>query len=208
MASAFRVTLDGHRYARKPDSAEVRAITRRMQAAGPVELDAAAFCEAVRRGQTWAGGCFGPRRGGWGKFESLQVCALDFDNATEKTIHGQTVKDADGHKVKRPLHEGEAGFLHPLDALRRCQRLKLAPLCLYFTMSAQLDPPWYKYRLVFDLGHPITDEAEAAAVTSSLLAAFPEGDKACKNINRLFFGSCGEVWETWQDGRLYRGEQP
>ena len=106
------------------------------------------------------------------------------------------MKDADGHRVKRALQPGEAGYLDPVDALDRCERLGLEPLCLYFTYSA-ICPSWPRYRVVFDMGEPL-DQDTAQAVIQSLLAAFPEADQRCSNNNRLFYGGSGEVWETWR----------
>lgn len=69
-------------------------------------------------------------------------------------------------------------------------------MCLYFTMGAKC-PDWPKFRLVFDMGRPL-DKATAEAVIQSLLTAFPEADQQCRNCNRLFYGSGGEVWEAWR----------
>lgn len=194
--TSFRVTLDRQQYDAKPSAREVTAITRRMQVSGSVELDETAFCEAVRGGRTWCGGCFEPKRGAWGEFVGQQIFALDFDNAAEVVANGQPVKDADGHTVKRALRTGEVGYLDPVGALDRCERLSLEPLCLYFTMSAQC-PDWPRFRVVFDMGE-LLDQDTAQGIISSLLTAFPEADQACRNVNRLFYGGNGEVWETWR----------
>lgn len=184
--SSFMVTIDGVGYRAKPHGREVADITRRLQRAGATECDAATFCEHVKQGRTWTGGTFEPCAGKWGEFTGQQLFALDFDNSAPGT---------DGHG-KRPLCQGETGYLDPVDALDRCEQLGLAPLCLYFTMGAKC-PDWPKYRLVFDMGE-LLDQDTAQAVIQSLLTAFPESDQACKNLNRLFFGSNGEVWECWR----------
>jgi len=193
---SFRVTLDSVSYSSKPTGQDATAITRRLQAAGSTECDAATFCEHVKRGRTWVGGCYEPKRGAWGKFVGQQIFALDFDNAATVTVNGRPVKDETGHEVKRALRPGEAGHLDPVDALDRCEQLQLEPMCLYFTMSAKC-PDWPKYRVVFDMGDAL-DQETAQGVIQSLLTAFPEADQACKNTNRLFFGSNGEVWECWR----------
>lgn len=196
--SRFAVTLDRQQFDRKPQS--VAAITKRMQQGGSIELDESGFCEAVRRGQTWCGGCYEPSCDGWGAFVGLQIVALDFDNSTDVLdAQGQTVRGADGRKAKRPLYPGEAGFLSMTDALDRCERLSLFPMCAYQTMSAS--DTWHKFRVVLDLGEHIGDEGEACAILGELLTAFPEADQACSNLNRLFFGSNGIVFECWRDER-------
>lgn len=190
------LTLDGVSYSAKPTPKDATAITRRMQGAGATECDAATFCEHVKQGRTWVGGCYEPKQGSWGEFVGQQVFALDFDNSTEVIVNGQPVKDADGRKVKRALRPGEDGYLDPADALGRCERLGLAPMCLYFTLGAKC-PDWPKYRLVFDMGDML-DRETAQAVIRPLLIAFPEADQRCSNLNRLFYGGNGEVWECWR----------
>lgn len=192
-AGEFRVTLDPHYYTAKPEGPEIGYITRRLQRAGGTSIDYEAFCEHVQRGGTWCPGVFEPCEGGWGEFVSMQVVALDFDNSAY-------VLDADGRPVKgakRPLRQGEAGFLDPVDALDRCEQLKLWPVCIYFTFSAKA-PDQPRYRLVFDLQEPVANQAVAQAVVGEVMAAFPECDQACSNLNRLFYGSNGEVWPCWE----------
>lgn len=196
MGAKFMVTLDSVSYASKPTAKDAIAITRRMQGAGATECDAATFCQHVKQGRTWVGGCYEPKRGAWGEFIGQQIFGIDIDNSAELIVNGQIVKDADGHKVKRALRPGEAGYLDPVDALDRCERLQLAPMCLYFTMGAKC-PEWPKYRIVFDMGEQL-DQDTAQAVIQSLLAAFPEADPQCKNCNRLYYGGSGEVWECWR----------
>ena len=178
-----------------------RTITQRMQRAGAIELDAAEFCDAMRNGVTWCGGCYEPSGVGWGEIRSMQVVAIDIDNSTEITgADGLPVRGEDGRKAKRPLYPGEAGYLDYSGGYRKCDDLGLQPLVIYQTMSAR--DGWPKFRIVFDLGEAIGDEAAARAVLRNLLDMFPEADRACSNPNRLFFGSNGTVWECW------RGERP
>lgn len=187
MTGTFAVTLDPVPFSHKPRGREVAGVTRRMQAAGATLVTAAEFVEHVRAGKTWCGGTFSPCEGGWGEFQGQRLFALDFDNGTHD----------------RPLHEGDEGFLHPLAALDRCDSLQIMPLCLYFSMSATYAGDdaanVYRYRLVFDMENE-HDGRAAQAILKTLLELFPEADPACRNANRLWFGSCGEVWpiaEAW-----------
>ena len=214
MTDSFLVTLDSKRYRAKPSDKEIAYITTRMKSAGGIEVTPAELCEHVRNGGTWVPGVF--KTGAtdesgktiWGEFVSLQLVGLDFDNDAKvfrRFIDAsgepdyQPVKDADGHELKRQLMPHEAGYLDPTDALDRCTGLGLSPLMLYFTFSASC-PDKVKYRLIIDLGEPIADEADASAIVESLMAAFPECDASCSNLNRLFFGTRpnGEVWECWK----------
>lgn len=179
------VKLDGVNYRAKPDRKEFGAITNRLKKAKPSLIDAAAFCEHVKLGRTWVGGVFEGER-----FVGQQLFALDFDNCAEGT-------DGDGHKVKRQLSLGEPGYLDPMEALDRCERLGKWPLCLYFTFSAKAEPWQPRYRIVFATDRAISDPQIAEGYLKRLLRDFPEADQACKNPNRLFCGSQGEVWPCW-----------
>lgn len=100
--------------------------------------------------------------------DSWQLAALDFDD----------------------------GSLSPIEALDRCERLDIAPTLLYFTLSSVVEKP--RFRLAFDLGQSVHDADVAADVIATLMHEFPEADGKCKNPNRIFLGSNGEVWRCWQ----------
>lgn len=188
-----RVTLDPISYSSKPTGTEMGAITRRMQVAGPANITTVEFMEHVRAGKTWCAGTFKPNAFKWGAFLGQQLFAVDVDNKTK-----------DG----RQLHEGDAGFLHPLDALDRCEKHRILPLCLYFTFSAVCTgvdaTSTHRYRIVFDAGRPLGRE-DAEDTRRRLLALFPEADAACKNVTRLWLGSNGEVWEI---AKAWKGAVP
>ena len=120
---------------------------------------------AIRNGQTWMPAVM---EGGTRRenFYSQQVVALDFDN--------------------------ECGILEPVDALQRAIDSDIEPLCLYFTFSATLDRP--RYRMVWVLDEPIYDPERIRNTYSVWLQIFPEADKACKDVARMFYGGGGEVW--------------
>lgn len=61
---------------------------------------------------------------------------------------------------------------------------------------------------MFDYGEVVETEAEARAVYGgTLLELFPEADQKCKNPNRLFFGSNGEVIPAWEAERAEAGDE-
>ena len=188
----FRVTIDRVAYTRKPTARDATAITRRLQKQGGIDCTAKQLCRCIELGFTFVGGVYTPNNGSWGAFEGQQIFALDFDNsAPMRNAEGGAIKG-----LKRPLEPGESGYLCALDALDRCySSLGISPLCLYFTMGARF-PDWEKFRIVFDAGEQL-DQAEANKQIRSLLRAFPEADQACKNSNRLFYASNGEVWPCY-----------
>ena len=187
----FLVTLDPVAYTSKQAAKEeVGLITRRVQKVGATECDEASFCQHVREGRSWVGGTFEPCVGGWGEFQQQQLFALDFDNDFE--MPGKDGKSS--RKIQ--LRQGDEGFLDPQEALERCERLGLKPLCLYFTLSSTcLEEA--RFRIVFDMGKPL-EEKKAKETIKQLLIVFPEADKSCSNPRRLFFGSQGEVIECWK----------
>ena len=111
----------------------------------------------------------------------MQLGVLDFDNQDSR---------------KNRLQPGQEGYIDPLDMLDRCVRLGIWPACIYFTLSSDIN--WLRFRAVFDFKKPIMDYREARKTMAKLMKKFPECDSQCKNPNRLFLGSNGEVWETWQ----------
>lgn len=155
------ITVDHAPHAEKPNRVEAGAITRRLQLAGPTRITFEELGEIILQGGTVCCGTFEPCAGGWGEFLGMQLFMLDFDDPEK---------------------------LEPIDALERCCKMHLPPAMIYFTFTATTEPWNPKYRLVFDNGEVITDEEKAREFLLNLLKLFPEADKACKNINRLFYG--------------------
>jgi hypothetical protein len=214
----FALTIDFTSYDHKPQGKEIAAITRRLQAAGPTELDAEALALAIAHGCTWCGGCFEPdasAKFGASRFLGLRVYALDFDNDTEALDEGgNPVRDAAGHVVKRPLMPYEAHYCDPWDAAYRFRdTFGTWPLVLYPSMSFKFDgtvrgrftpEARMKFRLVYDLGRTVTDDGAASKTIARVLWAFPEADQKCQNLNRLFFGASGKcVWYDRDGGAHY-----
>lgn len=185
------VTFDTVGYKEKPSASEVGRITRRMQSRGACLVTPAQFCEAVKRGHTFVCGCYEPNPRGWDEFLGQRLFAVDIDNCSEGV----------------QLKEGDEGFLGLTKALERCYDKDLPPLAVYMTMSAKC-PDVERYRIVFDYGEVVETEAEARAVYGgTLLELFPEADQKCKNPNRLFFGSNGEVIPAWEAERAEAGDE-
>ena len=178
------VTLDDVFYRVKPQGSEYGAITKRLQQAGPTICTPTEFSNHVKCGGTWVGAVYEPSDSGWGNFIGQRLFGLDFDNATSR------------NGAKSPLSVGDEGYLDPVDALDRCEKLGFSPMLLYFTYSARC-PDWPRFRLVFDIGEMVEEEM-AKKILRAFLKAFPEADQACKNPNRLYLGSNGEVWECWR----------
>lgn len=179
--SRFFLQLDPTPHERKPEGGEIGAVTRRLQQAGPTPVSFEELAKVIESGGTWCGGCYEAKPAKWGPFMSMQVFGLDFDNSSEYLRR-------DGSKGKRPLLPDERGYLTPAEALERCAELELWPLCIHYTMHHDAVHN-VRYRIIFDMGEPVTTEAEAERILSILLSSFPEADQKCSNANRLFFGA-------------------
>lgn len=158
------VTIDGQHFKRKPHGDEIAGITRRTQAAGLTWLSARELGDHIRAGGSWVSACYVPCPNGWGEFMGVRVFALDFDD----------------------------GLLSPDAAVRRAVDNGLNVVCVYPTFSST--PDALRYRLVLDGGAIIEDEDTALAVLAWLLRLYPEADQRCRNLNRLWFGSPGELY--------------
>ncbi len=174
--------LDTKQFTSKPTGDDLGAVTNRIKRAKSKMqgVTASELCEAIKRGRTFVGGIY--RDSEFREFRGMEVFAIDIDNGTH---------DA-------PLHEGDPGYLDPNGALDRCAAAGIWPLCLYFTFSADREKGITRFRLVFRT-EPITDEGKAQRFALALLKLFPEADQQCSNLNRLYAGTRGELWETWRD---------
>ena len=158
------VTIDGQHFSSKPRGEEIAGITRRMQAAGVTWLSAAELGDHIKAGGTWCTGYYLPRPDGWGEYLGARVFALDFDD----------------------------GLLGPDAAVLRAIENGLHVVAIYPTFGST--PAALRYRLVIDGGAVIEDEGTAMAVLAWLLRLYPEADQKCRNLNRLWFGSPGELY--------------
>lgn len=179
-AARYRVMLDGEPHPSKPSGPELGAATKRMQQAGPREVTLQELGEAIARGQVFCCGAYTPSAEGWGEFEGQRLFGVDVDN---KFRHAA-------------LKRGYPGFLAFEDGVQRAAKLidkgMFAPaLIVYETFSST--EACRKYRIIFDRGEEIADEAEARGIIEKLLRAFPEADQACSNPSRLWCGTCNEV---------------
>lgn len=163
------VTLDTKHYPVKPRGAEIGAITKRMQTRGSIYVTRAELCAHLEAGGTIVCGCYMPSPEGWGAFVGQRVFALDFDD----------------------------GLITADEATRRALGLGLDVIAVHPTFSHTDDTP--RFRVVIDGGETIECEGEAEIVISWLLMNFPEADQRCRNCNRLFFGSPGELYPMSAD---------
>lgn len=96
-------------------------------------------------------------------------------------------------------------LLMPDECLARLHKLGLWQMAslLYFTHSATHECP--KYRLVLVDDEPAKEFGVAKERLHKLLSLFPEADQACKDTNRMFFGT-DDRFQAWDIDAYMGGE--
>lgn len=98
---------------------------------------------------------------------SQEIFCLDFDNDD---------KEVDKY-----------GYITPEIAIKRCEEYGIQPAFYYTSFSSA--PEHIRFRLVFINRDVIGDIRLRNVVQLGLMKIFPESDKACKDLSRIFFGS-------------------
>lgn len=124
--------------------------------------------------------------------------------------NGQTVVPADFHAVPNPTKTNPNAVSYVCDskqmffvdvdnerdnfpkmpieaALQICEDNRLQPAFWYYTFNSS--PDHEKYRLCFLCEEPITDAAQAKRIQHAIMQLFPQHDKACSDLCRLFYGT-------------------
>lgn len=117
--------------------------------------------QAGNNGKTWYGGIFDGVAVDADNVKSIQVFAVDID-------------------VKKP-----STTLTIQNSIAKCNNLGINFAGVYKTFSYKEDKQ--NHRIVFYLKQPLKP-IEFALLREMLKTVFPEADKACFNINRMFFG--------------------
>ena len=104
-------------------------------------------------------------------FTEIQVIAIDFD-----------------------------GGIKPQEVQQRCEEMDLGLCFMYHTLS-YVEGQNEKFRAVFILENLLRDSFLAKIIIRMLMVLFPESDKACKDLNRLFLGG-KELFYFNEDARL------
>ena len=94
-------------------------------------------------------------------FTSQQIFALDFDNNGQGKISLETT-------------------------LERAAELDLVPFGAYQSPSSTTE--WPRYRILFCLERPATNERERQIIVQMLMDLFPAADSSCKDACRHFYG--------------------
>jgi len=84
-------------------------------------------------------------------------------------------------------NEAAGEILTPDEAVSSVKREGINTLGYYYTFSNSAAKP--KFRLLFLLNKPITNPNEMSFIIETLIDFFPQADKSCKDISRLFYAT-------------------
>ena len=79
----------------------------------------------------------------------------------------------------------------------RCKKYGLPIAFAYHTFSSTEEKP--KFRVAFLHEIPVTDHHVGQIIMNMLLAMFPEADKMCRDLSRMFFGGKGLIGTVSED---------
>lgn len=109
------------------------------------------------------------------EFIQQQYFMLDFDN--EEKVNKKKVQLTDGR------------YMSFKDAMRNSFFQQHA-VFMYKTFN--YSDEHHKFRVVFKLDTPITEEKEVLRLNMSLIKKFPSADANCKDVRRIFYGGNGQ----------------
>lgn len=159
----IKLNLDSVCFTEKPNKNELRNISNRI-ASQTVDCSISTIANKVgNNGQTFTPAIFKHQYRKAANFESMQLFALDFDD--ENITYAE---------IKRRANEYQIPFAFS-----------------YKTFSYTNEHE--RFRMVFLLDLVITDKNIAEMVIFILSKLFPECDKSCKDISRMFLGGIGTL---------------
>jgi len=172
----------------KPSGFEVAKIRVGMR---PRVFDAGGFCDMISAGYAWTPGIL---QGGHDEtcWKRQQVIGLDFDNSVVLLDEdGRPLRDDAGKILKRNLVSGDEGYLSCKGALMRLYGQGILPMCAYESYSSTAASR--RFRIVLCLDEVVNDPRMLLDAVDRLIYLFPEADRSCSDLARLFFGTgCGK----------------
>lgn len=153
------VFLDTQPFNHKPQGYEISAIRERQKKNPSAEHTMLEIYKALENGQTIVPSHL---EGGISNenWKSQQLFFVDVDNK-EKVLHKE-------------------------DILKRCKDNNITPCYIYHTFSSTEENP--RYRVIFCLDEPITSKTDQHKIITKLITLL-DGDEACKDGSRIFFGA-------------------
>ena len=168
-----KVWIDNQQHTSKPDN--ISAIQTRKKAERATEYTIEQIAAAIGRWQTITPAVFhtAPKPGKPNAVsfvcDEKQLFLVDIDNDIEEA----------------PQLSSEASF-------QICKNNAIMPALWYHSFRNGKDGK-EKYRLCFLCNEPITDTNKAQHIQRVLMELFPQGDKACSDLCRTFYGTNQDV---------------
>ena len=174
-----RLGIDPHRYTRKPDDDDVKAIKMRMLKS-TVTVPLSAVVKAIEQGQTICPAVIDGTHGSHAArfWLSQQIFCVDIDNAAEDKSRLPDDKYISIDKAQQILEDNS-----------------IKPFFIYRSFNykkTEWGKPqeFAKYRICVRIDSVITDNTEREHIIKAFIALFGEAvDTGCKNADRIFFGS-------------------
>jgi len=158
----IKVSMTDYGYKTKSDCNGMQVTIDLSKPEAHKEIEIPEFLELVgNQGYSFSGGIFngGRKIENW---KEQEIFALDFDNK-----------------------EGQPQIT-PEQVLNRCEDFKISPFGIYRTLGSKT--PTDKFRVFFKHYKLITNPKIANYILNLFYLLFPESDKNCIEISRLFFG--------------------
>ncbi|MDU1053428.1 hypothetical protein [Clostridium baratii] len=186
--NTVKVNLDTTPFKHKPVGGEVGGVQNRLNN-NIKEVTIKEFAEGVaKNGYSFkAAQVAGKTNEDW---IGQDIFALDIDNGDYKEfLEGKRKRE----NIRYP-------YLTMKEAYDRCIKYNIKPSFMYpsFSNTAEIN----KFRIVFRVPTTVTDLRVRRVIFNALINIFPERDKACKDLSRVFFGGCQEIYEFDEEAVL------
>lgn len=164
----IKMLVDEVSFKNKPMGYEVSQIQFRLRNEKSIkELSIAELFDDIKKGYTFVPAVL--RNGAKNEnWEQQEIIFIDVDNESDMIIT-------------------------PHQALSILKTYNIEPIGYYYTFSSKNEKP--KYRLVFLLNKPTSEINKVEFIINSLIKLV-NGDEACKNLSRIFYGTNGDEKEV------------
>jgi hypothetical protein len=173
----MKLQIDTQSYKNKDlASAKIGSMKKRIQSSPSLELSLEQLADKIGKGHSFSPAVL---KGGLSSnnWKEQQIFCIDVDNNLDS----------------EPMLTIDM-------ALAICDRNSIKPAFYYFTYSHTEVHP--KYRLAFVCKEVITDESQRRIIMDCLVSLFTQSDAACKNADRIFFGTNKEVKTCESEARF------
>lgn len=134
----------------------------------------------------------------------LQTTEITLDELANKLSNGYSFRPAILYGTKEKDWNNQIIFCLDFDdgtsiktELEKCKELNILPAFIYTSFSHTEENN--RFRMVFCANELITDYDIAKKVQLTLMQLFPNSDKQCKNLSRIFYGGLSIKYEGYEN---------